>query len=248
MLFLVLWLIGMSGVLSALWINLPASEEAVPFSPVAIKLLSLISPTFLLSIAVLIGVNLAPKVGLSAPFAEAIAQGTAQKFLLLKPQIMPGLIGGAIGGVVISAWSFLWWSSLPLDFLAKGEALSETTPLLTRILYGGITEEIMVRWGFMTLLVWGLWRMLQKGCEAPQPAYVILAIVVSALIFGLGHLPLAFALTAQATMPLILYVVIGNSFFGFIAGYLYWQKGLESAIVAHMLTHIVMIISDGLKR
>jgi hypothetical protein len=36
------------------------------------------------------------------------------------------------------------------------------------------------------------------------------------------------------------YVIIANSAFGFIAGFLYWRKGLESAIIAHMLTHVLL--------
>lgn len=51
----------------------PAGRE-VPHVTPALKLLSLIQPTVLLSVAVLIGVVLAPKVGLSSPTAEAVEQ------------------------------------------------------------------------------------------------------------------------------------------------------------------------------
>lgn len=248
MLFAVLWLIGMMGVLSTLWIPLPIPEKDLPFPLIVVKLLNLISPMFLLSIGVLIGVNLAHKVGLSAPLAEAISNGTSQKFLSLRPQIVPGLIGGVVGGVVISSWLPLWKSSLPSDFLVKGEELSKNTPFLTRILYGGITEEIMIRWGLMTLVVWLTWRVLQQSQGVPHTTYVIGAIIISSLVFGLGHLPLAFALSNQATTSLILYIVIGNSLFGLIAGYLYWQKGLEAAIIAHLLTHVVIGVINLLKR
>jgi len=42
-------------------------------------------------------------------------------------------------------------------------------------------------------------------------------------------------------MALILYVIGGNFIFGSIAGYLYWKKGLEAAMIAHMLAHVVML-------
>ena len=247
MLFGTLWLIGMVGVFSTLWINLPIPEK-VPIPLIVIKLVNLISPTFLLSIGVLIGVNLAHKVGLSAPFSEAISNGISQKILFLRPQIVPGLMGGLVGGVVTSLWFPLWESSLPSDFLAKGKELSKSTPFLTRILYGGITEELMMRWGLMTLIVFLAWRIFQQTQGVPHTSYVIGAIVISSLAFGLGHLPLAFALTTNVTTSLILYIVIGNSLFGLIAGYLYWQRGLEAAIIAHMLTHLVIGAIDLLKR
>ncbi|HEV8369213.1 MAG TPA: hypothetical protein VGQ39_14765 [Pyrinomonadaceae bacterium] len=74
-LFLIL-LAGMAGVLSFLLVDLkallalfpvPAGTEIPQVTP-ALKLLSLIQPTILLSVAVLIGVKLASKVGLSSPF------------------------------------------------------------------------------------------------------------------------------------------------------------------------------------
>jgi hypothetical protein len=247
MLFIILWLIGMIGVLSTIWIALPIPAEELPLPLISVKLLNLISPTFLLSIAVLVGVNLASKVGLSAPSIEALASGAQQPILAIKPQVIPGLVGGVIGGVGISTLSFLWRSSLPDDFVAKAEALANSAPLLIRILYGGITEEILMRWGLMSLLLWGAWRVFQKAQGSPDTLYVVLAIGISAIVFGLGHLPLAFTLTSQVTASFVTYIILGNAFFGMIAGYLYWQKGLEAAIIAHMTVHLVMAAIDHLK-
>jgi hypothetical protein len=39
---------------------------------------------------------------------------------------------------------------------------------------------------------------------------------------------------------LVLFVVVANSFFGCVAGWLYWRRGLESAILAHMTTHVIL--------
>lgn len=198
MLSTILWLSGMAGVLSTLWLDLPISEE-LPIPLTVIKLLNLISPTFLLSIAVLVGVTLADKVGLSAPLAEAISNSTLPKLAAIKPQIIPGLMGGVIGGIALSTWFLFWRSALPIDFITKAEALSKNTPFLTRILYGGITEEIIMRWGLMTFLVWIVWFVLQKTQGVPHVGFVMLAIVISSFVFGFGHLPIAFALSSQVT-------------------------------------------------
>jgi Type II CAAX prenyl endopeptidase Rce1-like len=246
-LFVILWVAGVVGVLSFLLVDLkallaqlpvPAGTEIPPVTP-AIKLLSLVQPTVLLSIAVLIGVALASKVGLSSPVAEAAA-GSGQLGSALKPQIIPALIGGLLGGVgVILNW-FLWKPFLPPEFVARSVELNKLLPLPTRLLYGGFTEELLLRWGLMTLLVWAAWRLFQKKGE-PRTSYFISAIIASSVIFGLGHLPFVFAIIPNASVPLILYVIAGNSFFGLIVGYLYWRKGLESAMIAHMLAHVVML-------
>jgi membrane protease YdiL (CAAX protease family) len=247
-LFIILWLAGMAGVFSFLMVDLtklltqlpvPAGTELPKITP-AIKLLSLIQPAVLLSVAVLIGVALASKVGLSSPVAEAAA---AKRELgpALKPQIIPGLIGGLAGSVGIILNWLLWKPFLPPEFVARSVELNKLLPLPTRLLYGGFTEELLLRWGLMTLLVWAAWRLFQKGQDQPQTVYFMGAIIVSSVIFGLGHLPVVFALVPDAGVALILYVIVGNFIFGLIAGYLYWKKGLESAMLAHMFAHILML-------
>jgi membrane protease YdiL (CAAX protease family) len=248
-LFLILWTAGVVGILSFLLVDLsalltqlplPAGTEIPQITP-ALKLLSLIQPMVLVSVAVLIGIWLAPKVGLSAPLAEAVAGNGQQPGRVLQRQIVPALIGGLAGGVGIVLNWFLFKPFLPPHFVARSEDLNKLLPLPTRLLYGGITEELLLRWGLMTLLVWAAWRLFQRGRGQVHSGYFIAAIVISAIIFGLGHLPVAFLLVPNANAALVIYVISANFIFGVIAGFLYWKKGLESAIIAHMMVHVVML-------
>ncbi|MGH9872818.1 MAG: CPBP family intramembrane glutamic endopeptidase [Pyrinomonadaceae bacterium] len=252
-LFVILLLAGLAGVFSFLLVDLsalvanftlPAGTKIPTFTPV-LKLLSLIQPAIILSVAVLVGVGLASKVGLSSPVAEAAASG-GQMSSALKPQIVPGLIGGLAGGIAVVLSALLSKPFLPPEVVPRIAELGRLLPLPTRLLYGGITEELLLRWGLMTLLVWAAWRLLQKGNNKPKPTYFVVAILISSLIFGIGHLPIAFLLVREATAALIFHVIAANSVFGLIAGYLYWKRGLESAMIAHMLAHVVMLTASYL--
>lgn len=245
-LFLVLLSAGLLGVVSILLIDVAALIEILPIPPgtaippltFGFKLLSLIQPAVLLAVAVLIGVALAPRVGLHAPAAEAAAQG-ASMTSALKPQIVPGILGGLLGGFAIVTVTALWKPFLPVQVLELISRFGKLLPLPTRLLYGGIFEEVLVRWGLMTLFVWGMWRLFQ-GKDRPRRLTFVAAIVTSSVLFGSGHLPLAFLLFSRPPAALIAFVIVANSLFGLIAGTLYWKKGLESAIVAHMVAHLVM--------
>ena len=249
--FFILLTAGLAGIFSFLLVDLPAlvallpvqAGTEIPQITPAIKLLSLIQPAMLLALTVFVGVALAHRVGLSSPAAEAAASGN-RVWPALKPQIMPGIIGGLSGGVAIVAVTLLARPFLSAETVARISAFGRHVPLPTRLLYGGITEELLLRWGFMTLLVWAAWRLLQRREGEPKAAYVVGAIVISSLVFGVGHLPVAYMILPEATLVLTLYVIIANSIFGLIAGYLYWKRGLESAMLAHMLAHVVMLTAS----
>jgi len=199
----------------------------------------------LLALAVLAGVMLSPKVGLSAPVITSWMEGRG--FMSsLQPLLVPGLLGGVGGGIAIVLISTLFNPWLPAEAEAHISTLGQLLPLTTRVLYGGITEELLMRWGLMTLLVWGIWRGTMKRHPQPTSACFHAAIIISAVIFGIGHLPLAFLIVPDATFALIAYVIIANSAFGVVAGYLYWKRGLEAAILAHMIAHVVMFTASQL--
>ena len=195
-LFLILFLLGFTGVASLLLIDisaivalLPATIDVPTITP-SLKLLSLVQPTLILIVAVLIGVALAPRVGLSAPAAEALADGDGgDVFTSLRPQLAPGVLGGLAGGICIVLISLLTKPFLAGPAIDRIGKFSRILPLPTRILYGGITEELLLRWGLMTLIVWAAWRVLQKGQNQPTSAYFVGAILPSSLVLALDIFP-----------------------------------------------------------
>jgi hypothetical protein len=250
-LFLILFLAGMAGVLSFLLVDLSAVLSLIPvqagteiptFTPL-LKLLSLIQPSILLGLAVLVGVTLAPKVGLSAPAAEGAASGSAIG-PVLRSQLIPGLVGGALGGIAVVVVAALCKPFMSPDTSERISGFTRLLPIPTRLLYGGITEELLLRWGVMTALVWATWRVLQKRQSTPGTTCFVTAILISSLVFGIGHLPIAYMLFPQVSAAVVVLVIVANSAFGLVAGYLYWKRGLESAMIAHMFGHLVMAVAS----
>ena len=250
-LFLILFFAGFAGVLSFLLVDLSAFVALFPARPgmeipvitPALKVLSLIQPAVLLAVAVLIGNLLAPKVGLSAPFAEALATGQPAS-PALRPQLVPGVWGGLIGSVSILLIGAAFRLVLTDEMVERTDKLQSLLPLPMRLLYGGVTEELLLRWGLMTLFVWAAWRIFQRRAVKPTKGSFVGAILVSSLIFGMGHLPIALLLLPEANAVVIPFVVIANSVFGVVAGYLFWKYGLESAVIAHMLVHVVFVVAS----
>jgi membrane protease YdiL (CAAX protease family) len=197
---------------------------------------SVFQSALLVALAVWGGVALAPAVGLRAPAFEAAAV-RRPIMSALKPQLLPGLMAGVPGGLLL--FVSLRFSPAPIAAL-QGQF---TPPLYARVLYGGITEEVLLRWGLMTVFTWLAWRFVQRKSGAVKVGLVWLAIAASALLFGAGHLPLAHFLIGSLNGLVVLFVVGLNAAFGFLFGWLYWRRGLESAMVAHAVAHLVSYVA-----
>lgn len=240
---LVLFILGFMGILSILTmtIPLPADVEAIlneKFSPIQIKLLLLVNPTILLVIAITVGLLFYEKVKLTVPIIEKLT-GNKNSNCNLGSILLYGIAGGIIAGILITLISSLFSRILPKEFLEIAENIKPS--LAARFLYGGFTEELMMRFGLMTLFV----LLFNKIIKDYKPISYWLGIIVAAFIFAAGHLPIAFQAVENPSILLIIYILIGNSVGGIIFGRLYWKKGLESAFIAHIFTHIT-VVSIGL--
>ena len=236
---LLLWAAGMLGAVVVTATVLPQllGQVALPAPLPVLVLASLAQSGLLLALAAWAGVALAPAVGLRAPALEAAVTGRPGA-PVLRPQLLPGLVAGALGGTLL----FAVGRQAPAALAQAQEKLA--LPLLARVLYGGITEELLLRWGLMTSLVWLAWRFLQHRRGGVHPAWVWLAIVASALIFGAGHLPAASALIGALDANVVAFVIGWNTVFGVLFGYLFWRYGLESAMIAHALAHVVNYVAN----
>ena len=237
---LLLWVAGMLGVVVITVTVLPQMLERFPELPAplpVLQLASLAQSGVLLALAVWAGVALGSAVGLRAPAFEAAVTGRPV-VPALRPQLLPGLGAGLLGGALLHAVG----RNMPAA-LAEVQAQMDL-PLLARVLYGGITEELLLRWGLMTVLVWLAWRFLQRRQGAARATFVWIAIALSAVIFGLGHLPPAVALIGNLNASQVVFVVGANTVFGLLFGFLYWRYGLESAMLAHALAHAVAYVAN----
>jgi membrane protease YdiL (CAAX protease family) len=239
MLLFSLGFLGIASMVPIIPTLLALQSEPLTLSVQMIQIISVAQSSVLLLFMIWLGLVFSHKVGLNSPVIVALVC-SENVFKQLKPQILPALIGGIVGGLIILLFFGMTADYLPAEFVRAGDKLSP--PWYTKILYGGITEELLMRWGIMSFFVWAVFRLTQKKGSAIRAHNYVIAIIASALISGLGHLPVAFALSSEITAPLIFYIILGNAAFGFIAGYLYWKRGLECAIGAHMIAHITMII------
>lgn len=189
---------------------------------------TLIQPAILLSLACMAGTVLAPRVGLRAPLVEAWREGAPLAPLL--PALAPATI--VIG--VLASLLILGFGLLTRQALGSLAEAWPGVPLVTRLLYGGNTEEVLLRWGLMTLLVWLAARLAGGNVGAGA---VWAGILGAALLFGAGHLPLLFVVMATPPAWLVAGVIVGNAIPGIGFGWLFWRHGLEAAMLAHMSAH-----------
>jgi membrane protease YdiL (CAAX protease family) len=225
----------MPGILVLVTALIPRLAADVPDSPPLWLVFSagIAQSAVLLALAVWSGLALAPKVCLRAPVFEAAVSGGSIG-AVFRAMLLPGTLGGLLGGAGLYAVG-RFASPVALGDVEEQFVL----PILARVLYGGVTEELMMRWGLMTALVWLPWRLLRQRAVYPPPLCFWSAIIVSALLFGAGHLPAAAALMDELTIQVTLFIVGANAAFGVLFGYLYWQYGLEAAIGAHASAHLV---------
>lgn len=236
-LFLALWLSGLPGIAAVAWMAVPILIEGRNLSlPIwAVQAASALQSALLLAAAVAIGTALAHRVNLSAPVFSALAE-RRPVFEPLRVQFGPSAVGSLLGGAIL--WALQQFT--PAQILEAAER-SPSIPPIARVLYGGITEELLLRWGLMTFILWVLWRFIQKGVGVPSSKLACTAIVSSAVLFGMGHLPAASALVGNLTTESIVYILGANASFGIIAGWLFWRGGLECAIMAHAGTHLLLL-------
>ncbi|GAL87289.1 hypothetical protein MYP_4519 [Sporocytophaga myxococcoides] len=195
----------------------------------------LINPAVLVLIATTIGTILYDKVNLSVPLFEKLFDKRGTSSFSLKGIIVEGIVLGVLAGIAILAVAYFFKPYLPQVLLDSSD--NARLNLITKLLYGGVTEELLCRFGLMTLFVWVLYKIF-KSLNA---AVFWSANFLSAVLFAVGHLPMVFQLVTDVSFPVYAYVILGNSIGGLLFGYAYWKRGLESAFMAHAFTHLTMV-------
>jgi hypothetical protein len=202
---------------------LPLTVEPPPGVP---ALALTVNPAVLLLLAALAGGWAAPRIGATS----AVILGGA----IRRRSVMGAVAFGLALGIVTA----------PLDALLapiwRGEATHPATLVeaaggmqtLFGVLYGGFTEEVLMRWGLLTILAVALLRL------APRRVALAIATCLAAALFALAHLP-ALAVAGVELTPGLLSRTLGFNFvLGLVFGWVFLRHGLEATIATHAGFHV----------
>lgn len=219
--------------LVAYGLGLPYSLALAPLPvgpTIGLLLAAFVQTGVLLVVALAVGQYFGRPVGLGTPLLDDLLSGVPVGDRVRSMALLAIPAGVAVGVALIVV-------DLLLAIAVGSLAVAGLPPLWTRFLaifYGGVFEELLLRFGLMTVLVWTVWKVARTPQGEPNRVGVWAAIVVSSILFGLGHLPIAVA----SGLPIDAFTVgrslLLNGIAGIVFGWLYWRRGLEAAMLAHL--------------
>ena len=211
--------------LFALEFALPATLPAPTAVLVVAQSLQAGALVFLLAWA---GLRLGAPLGLGAPWLGA--------WLANRPHsananwVFASVAGAGTAAAILSAMALF---GAPADPATAGPAPAAWKGLLAAP-YGAIVEETALRVFLVGSVAWSCVRL-----GAPRAPAIVFAIALAAILFGVGHLPLA-AQAGELTGAVIARVIVYNAIGGIVFGLLYWRRGLEHAMLAHFIADVVL--------
>jgi hypothetical protein len=212
-----------------------ARAAGKPVPPLAVGVLAqVLQITVFASIAAWLGVLAAPLTGLDAPFLRALAarRSPGRSLLAEVPRALALGTAFSLGVLGLNYLASPWLAEVlrlhAQPAMAVGDRLLATAVGASSAFYGGIIEELLLRWGLLALIAAGL---AKAGLR--DTAGFWLANVLSALLFGAGHLPAAQAVASPLGTGATLYIIAANSLAGLVCGWLFKRRGLEAAMMAH---------------
>ncbi|HAT1596732.1 TPA: CPBP family intramembrane metalloprotease [Legionella pneumophila] len=187
--------------------------------------------TFVMSFA---GSILSSRTGLGDPLLEGLLQGKASLNafqVILLPTFLYALLGLVIFCILYYGLVGSILDEKSFNIMSK---LRSKIGLDGCVLYGGVAEEVIARWGLMNVTsFFALLFTSQINSEI-----IIISIFLSGFIFAVGQLPAYIAAGCTSSRRFLYSFVLLSLSQSILFGFLFWQYGLISAILAHMLFHL----------
>jgi hypothetical protein len=180
------------------------------------------------------GAFLSTRTGLNSPLLEGLLQGKAS-FSSFFPILLPTFLYSLFGLIIFCGLYYGIVSSIldehSFQIMTK---LRRSLGVDGCVLYGGVTEEVIGRWGLVNLVTFFALIFARQI----NSFIIIIALIFSALIFAIGQIP-AYIVAGCISSRRCIYSIVVLSFWqSLIFGFLFWQYGLVSSILGHMMFHI----------
>lgn len=150
------------------------------------------------------------------------------------------LTHGLVLGTICSAGNLLFYyfflkKTIPHNDYLAIEKHYRNMGILSRVFYGGFVEEVMFRWGIMSLVLW-LSELIFKEVNLFS---LVLAFGISSILFALVHVPSIKLVIKEPKTSVYVYTVIGNVWVGIFTGLAFLEAGIFAAIIVHVLFHLL---------
>lgn len=238
--FIILLILSIIGQLAIIPYTLTMQPDALSQIPLPLPLviiLQVVNTIIISSIFIIIGLLLAPRIGLKLPIIDNFVEGKNIKKDMKN--ILPlSIFSGLLVGFFILFGDYIFT-------LFGGSVIVESSQIPSAFqgflasFYGGINEEIMLRLFLMTLIAFILFKIKKSNCEKSSKWIYWSAIMISTFLFAIAHIPITAAIV-ELTPLIILRSVIFNGIGGMVFGWLYWKRGLESAMISHFSADIIL--------
>ncbi len=200
--FLVLFGLGLFGGLAIIPYIFSLNRDKISQSrrplPV-LALLGFLQTAILTALAVGVGLLAAQPVGLGAPLIQAALAGKPVWDSILG--FLPLAVGlGMLSAALLALLERYVFAPHVPEALRSSDVKTSAWKRLLACFYGGLNEEILMRLFLMSGLAWILSRFWRNPSVLPADGAYWAAIVLAALLFGLGHLPATKALTPLTPM------------------------------------------------
>jgi Type II CAAX prenyl endopeptidase Rce1-like len=165
--------------------------------------------------------------GLGTPLNLALASpGT--RSLLLRNWWLP-LVAGVTASIAVLLVDQALFAGASLGRVREMGSQPLSTRLAIMIL-SAVEEELIYRVFIATLVAWLVWLAISHFYREPKQLAQWMGILVAAYLFGLAHVPGL----ANVAHPVLRAITV-NGIAGIVLGWIYWWRGLELAIVTHMV-------------
>ena len=186
-----------------------------------------------LGMQIFIGLYLGKRVGMGAPLLESWLDGgiiRGRVVSILKLSLVLGII---VAGLKFFVDRFIFSQFVPSLLLQWKQIPFEFRWVIP--FQQGIGDEISYRLFWMTILIWIIYKIQKPENNQPATLTFWIPILIVSVFSGLS--PLFWGASLLITLQYLFFSYIG----GIVFGWLYWKKGIESAIIAHFLSSMVLV-------
>ena len=243
-LFFILWASVVLGLIAVIPYSLELQAEQLknielPMSLEKLIFIQVLVNSLFFGLMTWIGLFLGKKYGLGLPYIERMLNSEKSESNF-KEIILLSVTTGIVLALLIAGMD-LWIFNLESYGIELPESANPAAwKGFLASFYGGITEEVLMRLFLLTLFIWiAMWITRNKTGE-PTLNIFWTANILAAVLFGLAHLPATVALGIPLDGFVITRAILLNGLGGVVLGYLYFTRGLESAMIAHFSADIVM--------